>query len=50
VSRGTVLVVEDDPTIGGELETALSSAGYITTLVNTGEDALSAAGQHLQSV
>jgi DNA-binding response OmpR family regulator len=38
-----VLVVEDDPVIGDELETALVSAGYGTTRARTGQDALAAA-------
>ena len=39
-----VLIVEDDPVVGGQLDIALASAGYGTTWVRTGKDALVAAG------
>jgi DNA-binding response OmpR family regulator len=44
--RDVVLVVEDDPAIGGELRTAVSSSGFDVTLAPDGAAALAAVGRH----
>src|ERR1700712_5443791 len=42
MDRAELLVVEDDPVIGGELRTALTSAGFAVRWVSTGADAVDA--------
>ncbi len=42
-----MLIIEDDATIGAELHTAINSAGYDATWVQTGENALAAAQQRV---
>jgi two-component system response regulator ResD len=45
-NRGTVLVVDDEPTIAEVVSRYLQRAGYVTLIAGDGQDALTTAAQH----